>query len=176
MDIKKFNPNNIDNKILPLFIFIDDLHSLFGFGIRLHTKGIYSHVAEMVRKEHVVSQDFLYHEVSLEKYLKPQYRLKFIKYIPITKEQKLHWINLVSQELKEPWYKRRYDYIGVLIGHLFCMRWIQNPWLRYCSERIAEHMRKVFHSGIRKYPTPSEINQFMKDDGDFSVVGRWWHD
>lgn len=171
------NPLEIKEKDLPLICFIDDSRSFFGYFIRIHTTGQYSHVCEMVKPGKIATQDVFpgYREVSIKKYLKPRYRLKFVKYDKITSAEWNEWKRLVESELNQSWWRRKYDFLGI-IGMGLGLRFINSPISRFCSERVATHLRYAINLWIKKHPSPSEINTLTKENGDFSVLGHWYEE
>ena len=89
------------------------------------------------------------------------------------------WLEEIHKELKAPWWKRMYDYVG-LIGHLIPGRWTRKlniPWLKYCSERVAPRIRKFVKIFIPSHSNPSEINAaFKKHPEKIELLGYWFND
>lgn len=175
MPEQSIDPRKIPCKDLPLIILVDDRNSFIGWGIKSHSKGCYNHVMTMYKPGIVASMDFAgYRERPIEDYLTRNVSLKFWRYDNATEAQHIRFILEIMKRLKEPWYKRRYDFLGI-IGQLLNIRWIQNPFKRYCSEDEAIHIKKAY--GLKSVPTrpsPAELNQYFKDHIGWSVYGRWW--
>jgi len=169
--VKIINPLEIKESDLPLIVLADNLRSIFAWGIRQHTNGNYSHIMEIYRPGYFASQGWTYKEVSVERYMKGNYRLKFWKCRDLTDKEKKKWLALTKKELKAPWWKRRYDFLGIL-GQATFIRIINNPFIKYCSERIAIKMRLI-DLPIKKHPTPSECNFVMRNSERMEVFGHY---
>ena len=154
------NPLEIKEEDLPLIVLADNLRSITGKLVKIHTKGQYSHIMEQRRPRYFASQGWMYKEVPIEAYMKKGYRLKFWKPKNLTAEAREEWLELTQYELKAPWWKRRYDILGI-IGQVFFLRWINNPWTKYCSERVAIKIRKFFRIFISAHPSPSDCNRIL---------------
>ena len=172
MDI--VDPRKIKESDLPLVILVDDRRGLLGFLIKWHSKGNYNHICEMHVPGFVASQDPVgFRKKPIESYMRPFYHLIFWKHGSMTEDQKQKWTQVIKDELNLPWWKRRYDYLGIL-GQMLHIRWIQNPFIKYCSERVAENMRKVFQLLIPKHRTPSEMNMTFHGIKEMKVFGYWF--
>ena len=90
----------------------------------------------------------------------------------MTPEQKKKWIGIVRVDLNAPKKFRAYDWLG-LIGQLLHIRWLQDKRRRYCSERVAEHLRFALDFKIPKQPSPSEINNVFVDMPDMIIKGYY---
>lgn len=165
------NPRKIKLSDLPLIVLADNTRSFMGLLIKLHSRGAYSHIMTMCREGYFASQGWMYKEVKIEKYLK-KYRLKFWICKDLTEEERIEWIALTKKELNEPWWKRRYDIIGVGIGQLFNIRWFNNFRTKYCSERVANKIR-LLGLYVKKHRTPSEINFLLRISDRFEVYGHY---
>lgn len=162
------DPLKIKPEDLPMVIVTDDRRGWLGWIIKNHSHGNYNHIMEMLNPGYVVSQDpGGYKEVPIEKYMKDFIFMKFWKYKDITTEQKKKWFGVVRYDLNQP---SGYDFLG-LIGQLLGLRWIQDSRRRYCSERVAEHLRFVLDFQIPKQPTPSDINALLKTIPSMEVYG-----
>ncbi len=168
------DPLAIKQSDCPLVILLDDRRGLLGFLIKAHSKGNYSHIAEMHISGFVATQDPVgFREVPIEKYMRPQYHLKFWKYEPITEEQRQDWVNTLKNELNAPWRRRRYDFLGI-IGHMLHIRWLNNPFIKYCTERVAEHMRDILQLVIPKRRNPSEMNKVFHEIRGMKILGYYF--
>lgn len=171
--MKIIYPLELKEKDLPLIVLLDDRRGWLGFLIKRHTSGVYGHIAEMVYPGYFASQDFVgYREVDVEKYLKPHITLKFWRIKDITDKEKQLWREVVEADLNAPWVRRRYDILG-FIGALLHIRWLQNPHIEYCGEKVADRFRSVFNLIVPKQSTPSELNKFMEEHKRFECIGYW---
>lgn len=165
---------SIPASALPLIVFTDNIRSFLGWAIRARTKGVYNHVAFMVSPKLFLSQDAIFREVSAEKYLQGSHRLKFVG--------NRYWSNAVKrriraqavQDVGQPWYKRRYDFLGIF-GQLFGVDALNIPWLDYCSERVADYVRMGDPDLTPKHPCPTRLNNYTKDNQarGYYVYGRY---
>lgn len=173
---KRIEPLQIPENDLPLIVLEEDRRSFLGFAIKSHSKGNYNHICEMHKVGMIVSQDpGGYKERSVEVYLKPQIFLKFWKYKPMTAERKKIWLSNIDKGIKQPWWKRRYDFLGIL-GQGLCIKWLQSPWAHYCSERVIDDISCPLNILIPKGSTPSDMNMYFNKDTRFEVYGYWFMD
>lgn len=177
IDMKMINFKDIPEDDFPLVILIDDKRSFLGFAIKARSGGNYSHIMDMYRPGICATQSPLgFKDIKISRYLQPQFQVKAWCYEGATDEQKQAWKDIIKLGLKEPWYKRAYDFLGI-IGYLIpgkLSRKINIPWLKYCSERVAEHLRAVFNINIPKHSSPVEINKILKKHPKFKVYGYWF--
>lgn len=166
--------NPLELKDFPVFVFSDDLRSSFSFGIKVRTQGNYSHTMIMVFPQEVVTQGLTYKEIPLKDYLKSRYILKFWYYTKITQEEKRAIFEAVYKDLHQSWYKRSYDFLGVL-GYALNIRWLQNPAKKYCSERVAAYLRLIsaVKDKIPLRPSPTELNAILKSIPEMKILGYW---
>lgn len=159
MNQKPFNPlTDITANDLPLMVLEDDLFSWFGVLEKKHTHGRYSHAQVMHRLGYVASQQFNgFREIPLKDLLTPNYRLKFLKNIALSADDKYLICRRIQEDLARPWYKHRYDFLGVFVGQLTGMRWIEIPWLDYCSESVAKYFN------IHGKPNPADLDTITKN-------------
>lgn len=175
MDRICINPYNIPKEWLPLIVLSDDRRGFLSWSIKMHSQGKYSHVMEMHRPRLLATQAWVYREVSIAEYLKPQYMLKFWRYKPITEAQRQKWLDTIDKDLKAPWWQRRYDFTGI-IGQALHIRWFNNPFRRYCSERVGDHMKIALNLNAGKHPTPHDINDFCNKHPGMECIGYWFND
>lgn len=172
MDI--IDPRKIKESDLPLVMLLDDRKGFLGFLIKAHSKGNYNHIAEMHLPGFVASQDPVgFREVRIESYMKPHYHLKFWHYELITEPQRREWIQTIRNELNAPWVRRRYDFLAI-VGQMLHIRWIQNPFIKFCCERVAEHMRDMLQLVIPKRRNPSEMNKVFHEIKGMKVLGYYF--
>lgn len=163
------NPYEI--KEFPVIVLVDNRKSFLGWAIKHHSDGCYNHAMILFMPNFCASQDSTYKTVSIAKYLKPYITLKFWAY---TGNKNSELINSIREDLKSSKTKRRYDYLGI-IGHLFKLKWLNNPKTYYCSERVAKHLRDI---GMKfpKHPSPSKLNQLFKKKKNMKMLGHWFND
>ena len=170
------DPTKIPEADLPLICLADDRRGLLGFFIKSHTSGNYNHVQEMHEVGQFATQDPVgYREVPLERYLKPFMLLKFWKVKNLTEAQRKFWLEIIRLDLDAPWKDRRYDWIGIF-GQILKIPWLNNPHLKYCSERVADHLRKSKIKDLPEHPTPSALNMIFNLNEIFEVYGYWIQD
>lgn len=175
--IELINPKKIKKEAFPLFVLSDDLRGFFSLGIRIHSEGNYSHIMSMTIPSYFDTQGFLFKRVKVEKYMTGRHRLKFWQPRGLTGTEKLKVIEAIEKDLKAPWWERKYDVLGV-IGQLFRIRWINNPFTYYCSERIAKYARLIdwLKDKIPLRPSPSKINRIFKTVEKMGVYGYYEKD
>lgn len=170
------DPLTIPEKDLPLIVLSDDRRGFLGFGIKAHTHGNYNHAMVMHKKGYFASQNpGGYKEIPLETYLKPHITLKFWQYTNMSAKKKKALLKAIQSDLKAPWYKTKYDYLGI-VGQFLRIRWLNNPWASYCSERVAVYCRKIWKLIIRYKPSPSELNEDFKKIVKMKVYGYYLPD
>ena len=170
------DPLKIKQSDLPLVVLVDDRRGLLGFLIKMHTKGNYNHIAEMHIPGYIATQDPVgFREVPIEKYMRSHHHLKFWQYTPITVEQRQEWVNTLKNELNAPWRRRRYDFLGI-IGHMLHIPWLNNPFIKYCTERVAEHMRGILQLILPKQATPSKMNLEFHGINGLKVFGYFFEE
>ena len=169
--MKLINPLEIEQKDLPLFIVSDDLQAFMSWGIRAHGKGSYSHAMIMVDSGKVVTQGWTYKEIPVGKYMKSGIRLKFWQCSNLSKGTKEAIAKAVRRDLTQPWWRKRYDGIGIL-GQALHIRWLNNPRTYYCSERVAKYIR-IIPIPMSQHPSPSEINQIFKETDRMKIFGYY---
>lgn len=170
-------PKKLKKEDLPLVVLVDDKRSFMGFAIKAHSRGNYSHIMDMVKPGIVATQSPTgFKELPIDRYMGPQFQMKFWCYKGITKRQKRAWREVVQKGLNDPWWKRSYDFLGI-IGHLIPGRWTRKlnvPFTRYCSERVAENLRRTFGLKIPKHLSPVELNTYFESNKNFEVYGYWF--
>ena len=176
------DPRKIEEKDMPQVVCADNQQSVIGWGIKAHSKlklvrhriphkkDCYSHIMVMHRPGFFASQGWMYKEVPIEAYLKGNYRLKFWKCKDLTNEEREAWLALTQKELDAPWWERKYDIFGIA-GQFLFLRFLNNPWTRYCSERVAPKIRKFFKAYLKKHPSPTESNLVLKISPRAEVYG-----
>jgi hypothetical protein len=167
------DPSDILPIDCPVIVLVDDLTSFWGWAIKSHSQGNYNHAMIMYRPGWVASQDLCgYRKRPITDYLQPHIILKFWKPF-ITGQEKEAIIKKILADLKKPWWSRMYDLLGIA-GQAIHIRWLQNPWKRYCSERVAEDLMIVdsLKNIFPKRPSPSGLNNiFNQNTGQFKLLG-----
>lgn len=166
--MKIIDPNEIN------FAFVQsgDMRGLLGWGIRARTKSSWNHSMILHRKGYLVSQGWTYKEIPLSQYLKKGIILKFWTCVDITPEEKNGILHLIKKDLKLPWWRRMYDFPGI-IGQAVGIRWINVPWLNYCSEAIKKLAQILLSKKLSKHPNPEDIDMAFKKSPRMEVLGFW---
>lgn len=185
------DPNQIPEEMFPLIVFAANSWSPISFLINWRTRGNYNHVMWMRRPGFFVSQNTFYSEIPIKKYMGAGDRLKFVRILGLTEDGRKAIINQIDDELKKPAIKRFYDYVGI-IGQATGLKFINIPFLGYCSERVPASLKMAMTrcpegfppplNGIIKnvpYKTsPQQFNEYLHDfhATNFPVYGKWEHD
>jgi hypothetical protein len=164
------NPYKIPHDRMPLIVFSDLSSGLIQFLIKWRTNSSYNHVMLQLTPGEYVSQGNVFSRIPIWRYIKKNARLKFWEIKDLTKYERRKFYELVDADIKLPWWRRRYDYLGVF-GQLLGIVKINNPRTMYCSERVAKYLTLI---GIEmpKHPSPADLNQLFKANPRFSVYGR----
>ena len=175
--MKKINPYEITFEDFPVFVFSDDMRGFLSWGIKAHTSGSYSHGMVMIRPDKVVTQGMTYKEIDIGIYLTGRHRLKFWKYNGLSKPKKIEIITKIEDDLSQPWWKRRYDFLGI-VGQFIKVPWINNPWINFCTERLSGYLRMIpeIKDKIPKHPSPADLNKLFKTIENMEVIGRFYGD
>ena len=168
------DPLDLTQEDMPVFVFSDDRRSFIGWAIKAHSKGNYNHIMIMVNPCRVVTQGGTYKEIPIKRYMKPFIHLKFWKCHNITPAEAYQIFNKVGKDLKLPWWRKLYDFIGI-VGHLVGVRWVNIPWLSYCSERVLSYVRVILKD-VESRQSPAELNELFKKEKRMTLIGHWWED
>ena len=172
------NPGLFKEDDLPIIILCDDLRGFLGWAIKAHSSGNYSHVMTLYKPGMVATQNFNGFQVKgLDQYLKASQMLKFWRVKNMTDMETITIIGNIQRRLALPWWKRQYDFLGVLVGQLTNIRWLQNPWKMYCSEQIKvdylDAIERLKHIEFGR-PSPSDLDRIFKEYPDtFEALGYW---
>lgn len=173
--MKFLDPRDVSEKDCPLIMLADDRRGFLSWVIKHHSLGQYNHVCEMYKPGKIASQDFSgFRERDITPYIKPQYFLKFWKPVLTNKERK-RWLDAIRADLNSPWINKKYDWLGI-IGQALNIPKLQNPWLKYCSERVAARIRYVYKSTFPYQLSPSGMNDEFKKDKRFTRYCIWFND
>jgi len=169
-------------KKMPYIVFSDHTSGLIEWLIKFRTKGHYNHVMFSHRQEFFASQGILYSETPFRRYMKKGNRLKFVEIIGFSDAQKLMVIESIKKKLALPFYKRIYDFLGI-IGQAVGVGIINVPWYDYCSEDVPEHLKAAIitdadlKSVITAMPThmnPESFNAYLKKFPQYFKVAYKW--
>lgn len=147
--------------------------SLFAFGVRMVKDSKYSHFMWLHRPGYFASQQFWFREIPVDKYLKALNLLKFWYIEGISQQVRDILIYQINQDLKQPIWKTRYDWLAI-VGHFLGIPFLQNPHTNICSER-ANYLKYI----DRRYdldktcPAPNDINNWLKETRGYSVYGKF---
>lgn len=187
MGDKFIDPANILPANLPLLVLSDHSSGFVEWAIKWRTKGGYNHIMWMHRPGYFASQGNVYSEAPLARYMKHGNTLKFIKVTGLSAVQRHMILASIQKKLKLPWWKRRYDFLGI-IGQATGFKWINTPWSDYCSEDGPEHVRdnkllintmaneelKLALLNIPKHGSPEDLNRYFEAHPEaFETYGRW---
>lgn len=179
MDVKR-----ITEKDLPLIVFSDTADGIISSVIKVNTGSEWNHVMILHKLGYCASQGLTYCEVSIDKYLRKNNRLKFYKINGINWLQKKVMHDSIEKKLELPWYRRFYDFLGI-IGQAIQVRSFNTPFLDYCSEDVPFHLRAIapfFDNSLARaivknlppHASPEQLNQYLKDNPSvFSLYGVW---
>jgi hypothetical protein len=181
----QLNPKAISPEDFPLLVFSDNTSGIIEFIIKLRTKGDYNHAMWANRPGYFASQGNTYSEAPVDRYLKRGNRLKYVEVLGLTPTQKMLIKASINKKLAQPWYKKRYDWLGIL-GQALGVKWINTPWLEYCSEDAPQHLKFVAQYlqdddpkkgvilGIPKHASPQDLNTYVKKYPEvFKTYGKW---
>jgi hypothetical protein len=172
------DPKEITESQLPIIILEEDRQGMFGWAIRWHCKDNYNHAEIMVHPGKVASQNpGGYKEWPIDKVMTSRAFLKFWQFDPVDHSEIDIIREAVEKDLAKPWWKRRYDFLGIL-GQAVGLRWIQSPWGKFCSESVAANLRLIprLQAVIPPRPSPAELNQIFKTMPEMKMIGYWWKD
>lgn len=175
IDKKLINPLDIKGTDLPLIVLSSHSNNLISWLIRLRTKASYNHIMWMIEPGKVATQGWLFKSIPIVRYMGKWKKLKFWKIKNLTYVQHKLITELIIRDLAKPWWKRRYDFLGIF-GQLIGLKWINVPWIDYCSEKSTDPLRKIME-GIPAHPSPKDLNDLFKSrPDDFEVYGYWFFD
>lgn len=161
------NPNEvitIPREEMPLMVFSDNVRGFFSWGIKFHERGCYNHFMWMINPGKLLSQDFLFHEVPVDNYLKGKHRLKFVRGHRWSFVEKARIRIALGVLLRRPWYKRLYDPLQI-VGKAIGCDWLQIPGPSICSD-YGFVLRDVDPDFEMKHPSPTELNLYTKGRQD----------
>ena len=160
---------------LPVIVLADNMRSFVPWIIRAHTEGNYSHIMELFEPGVVATQQHMFKKAAIDYYMKPYYRLKFWKVTNLPDADRARWKAMIAGDLADPWYKKIYDYLGVLTQYINIPS-INSEMNKYCSERVGCHL-KALGFNVKDHPSPAELNVYFKEHPErFELLGYWLAD
>lgn len=154
----------------PFLVFSDNPRSLFGWGIKVRTKGVYDHFMWLIGPDLLASQRWWFQKRTVDSY--SGYTLKLVNNPDWTPAEKTMLIGAIMADVNKPWYRTLYDVPGIL-GQAVGIPEINIPWLDYCSER-GSYLKLVDPEYNLKHPDPVELNRWTKERPDkYKVYGRY---
>lgn len=180
------DPRFIFDDELPLIVLSDHTSGLVEWAIKMRTKSAWNHAMWMHRRGYFASQGNTYSEAPLSRYMGRQNRLKMWAIIGLTPVTKKLIIASINKKLARPWWQKRYDWLGI-VGQALGIKWINTPWLEYCSEDVPQHLKNVSEylleplasvfRQIHRHTSPEDLNKFMEKHPEcFRVHGYWQGD
>jgi len=183
------NPDAVLKQDCPLIVFSDKTSGLVEFFIKLRTKGDYNHIMWLPWPREFASQGNTYSLAPLDRYMKKNNRLKFYSVNGLTPVQKALIVESITKKLARPWWRKKYDWLGIA-GQAIGIKWINTPWLSYCSEDVPYHLKYMAEKGLNQdnslykvimgipsHASPQELNEYFKKFSQhFSVYGKWEDD
>lgn len=161
----------IPDWLLPMPVLSDNLRSVIGAGIKIHTKSGYNHFMWYLRTGVFASQDpGGFREIPISEYVNGCHRLKFWTCNAWTPADRATIKVAIEKELKQPWWRNRYDFLAY-IGHLTGWRWIQSPWADICSDK-AKFVQLGSKEYALKHPTPENVDRWFENNETYQVFGR----
>jgi len=174
-EINIIDPRDISPHDLPRAVFTDNLHSFFGWGIKKHDTGYWSHAMLQYDPEYVATQNIpFFVSKHIEEYMKPHIHMKFFGFRKLNATQKQFMISEIKKDLKKPWYKRTYDIPGIIGQILNMPNTFQLPHRNYCTESVSHYIRKVGYCPP-KHPNVEKFNRYFCGNPDlYSKEGYWF--
>lgn len=171
---KKIHPSEITQ--FPVLVMEHDEQSAAGGAINVLSHGNWNHVMWLISPTEFATQDPIgFHVVPVAKYINnPAKRLKFYAINDPFRREAL--MREIRRKLALPWYKRRYDFLGIL-GQALHIPWLQMPWgAQYCSEEAASDLNKCCGMILDPQSTPSQIDRCMAQYPYIQLLGYWFED
>lgn len=168
---------------LPVVVFSENCRSLISWAIRIRTGGEKNHVMIMTSIDKVASQGFTgYKEYPIQNYMKAGEDLKFVSLADVATAEEIRAIHdQVEGDLNlkgiKKFLKNGYDFLGI-IGQLLGLKFINNPWKNFCSERVATYCRMIkrIKALIPYKPSPEKLNEVLKKILGIRLLGYWIND
>lgn len=181
-------PKDLPLEGFPYLVFADKTYGWIESLIKIRTEGQYNHVMFAIAPDKFASQGGTYATFGFSAYMKKGNRLKFVEIVGLTDIQKGKIFESIGNKLNKPWYKKRYDFLGIL-GQAVGIKKVNNPWTDYCSEDVVEHIKNMAkiipYEDKRKkvfvlmpdHGSPQDLNDYIKQNPEqFKTVARWDYD
>jgi len=165
----------VDFHAVPMVVLSDNVSSWLSWKIKRHTHGFYNHAMILHKlvvgkSPWVATQDMpLFRERPLSDYLKGGHRLKFWVNTSWTPSQKEGIKAACRLKGLRKWYRRLYDFPGVL-GQWLGLKGLQAPHAQFCSEWVAAILRETGER-VEAQPSPADLNRYFKAHDDWEVWG-----
>jgi hypothetical protein len=159
-------------------ILCNDSQGSLDWFIKWFDKGNYCHAMETRTPMLVCTQNDMYKEIPLNTYLINSEELKFWRINNLTPDEFTLINNKIDSDLSAPWYKRMYNYLG-LIGQGLHLPWVSMPGQDICSQRVAGHLRLLprLAAVIPEHPSPADLDAlFIANPTLFTNIGYYWQD
>jgi hypothetical protein len=166
------NPRTIDK--FPCVVLSQNVQSIIGSAINAISHGAYSHIMWQIDKDTMASQEPIgFVKRGLENFTTAKHKLKFFEIVDATDRLRIGVD--INARLELPWWKRRYDYLGIL-GQWLHIPCIQNPNAYFCSELEAVLLNKYCGLNLPLHTSPSELNKLFKNIQCLKLLGYWFID
>lgn len=158
---------------LPMLVLTDSLTGFFGWRVRAHTNGQYSHSVMAWKNDSngllCLSQEAYLRKRYISEWCSGTHRVKFW-YFPFLSDAQRDVLNAELQKASEKskW-ETTYDIVGIL-GQAVGLRWLQISSRYYCSEWCGSIIGNVEDIGVRR-PTPADLNAIGKASPNMACYG-----
>ena len=172
------NLKEIKQADLPLLVLADDLKpSFFGWGIKIHQGGSFTHAMWIYKIEkgivYCISQELTLRKVPLKRWLKKGYYLKIWHNPRWTERRRAKVIALCEKELKKHWTSRIYDFLGI-VGQSLHIDKLNAGWWDYCSENAGDKLSILSPKFKDGHPDPRDLNVWcMLNSPPMKVFDRY---
>jgi len=164
---------NIPEKDLPLLVLSFNSRNILSTLINIRKRSNYNHFMLYHRPGFFAAQGLIFKEFPVTNYL-THHRLKFWHNPDWSALDKVKMQSKIKRWLMLGKFKSRYDLVG-LIGQLFGVKSLQNPYTKICSDYI-DLLKEVDSEYKLKYPAPNDVNAWLKDHSRYQVYGRYIRD
>lgn len=179
-DMKYVDPTELPALNMFNVILVDNLQDFISWGIKADTSSNYNH-SETQRTPNLVDcqeMGSLFKTVPIKQYMIKENILKIWQINNLTADEWNLLNTAVQNDLKGPWYKRFYNYLGI-VGQFTGLTWISFPGTCFCSQRVAKYLRMLprFASVLPENVSPGfEDSFFMSHPELMTCAGFWWSD
>lgn len=175
IDPTQLNAVNMFNIVL-----VDNAQDFISWGIKDDTGSNYNHATTQRSPNLLDCQEAgsLFKTVPTETYMVPANILKIWQINNLTSDEWNMLNNAVAVDLAAPWYKRVYNYLGIL-GQFFRIPWFSFPGTYFCSQRVAKYLRIMprFAAVLPANISPGFEDAFFVAHPELmTCAGFWWDD